>query len=134
MIPAQFDYVAPATLDEAVRLLADRVDDAKLLAGGHSLLPAMKLRLAQPALLVDIGRIRDLSYIAPGDGHVRIGAMTTHDLNLAAEEPLNTAARLVHFTETVDEHGGMRFDYQLLDGIATSRNALRLMRLIGIDL
>ena len=63
-----------------------------------------------------------------------IGAMTTHDLNLAGEEPLSTAARLVHFTETVDEHGGMRFDYQLLDGIATSRNALRLMRLIGIDL
>jgi hypothetical protein len=63
-----------------------------------------------------------------------IGAMTTHDLNLAAEEPLVSAARLVHFTETVDEHGGMRFDYRLLDGLATSRNALRLMRLIGIDL
>jgi hypothetical protein len=63
-----------------------------------------------------------------------IGAMTTHDLNIAGEEPLSSAARLVHFTETVDDHGGMRFDYQLLDGIATSRNALRLMRLIGIDL
>lgn len=63
-----------------------------------------------------------------------IGAMTTHDLNLAAEEPLASAARLVHFTETVDEHGAMRFDYRLLDGLATSRNALRLMRLIGIDL
>ena len=63
-----------------------------------------------------------------------IGAMTTHDLNIAGEEPLNTAARLVHFTEIVDEQGGMRFDYKLLDGIATSRNALRLMRLIGIDL
>ena len=63
-----------------------------------------------------------------------IGAMTTHDLNLASEEPLNSAARLVHFTETVDEEGNMRFDYRLLDGVATSRNALRLMRLIGIDL
>ena len=63
-----------------------------------------------------------------------IGAMTTHDLNLAAEEPLISAATLVHFTETVDEDGGMRFDYRLLDGLATSRNALRLMRLIGIDL
>jgi carbon-monoxide dehydrogenase medium subunit len=78
MIPAQFDYVAPATLDEAVRLLADHADDAKILAGGQSLLPAMKLRLAQPALLVDIGRIRDLSYISAENGHVRIGAMTTH--------------------------------------------------------
>jgi carbon-monoxide dehydrogenase medium subunit len=78
MIPAQFDYVAPATLDEAVRLLADHADDAKILAGGQSLLPAMKLRLAQPALLVDLGRIRDLSYITAENGHVRIGAMTTH--------------------------------------------------------
>jgi MutS-like protein len=63
-----------------------------------------------------------------------IGAMTTHDLNLAAEEPLKSAAVLVHFTETVDEHGTMRFDYRLRDGIATSRNALRLMQMIGIDL
>ncbi|MGH9374224.1 MAG: MutS family DNA mismatch repair protein, partial [Vicinamibacterales bacterium] len=63
-----------------------------------------------------------------------IGVMTTHDLGLAAEEPLNTAARLVHFTEIVDEHGGMTFDYRLRPGIATSRNALRLMRFIGIDL
>lgn len=63
-----------------------------------------------------------------------IGAMTTHDLNLAAEEPLESAARLVHFTETVDEQGRMGFDYRLLEGLATSRNALRLMRLIGIEL
>ena len=63
-----------------------------------------------------------------------IGAMTTHDLNLASEDPLNSAARLVHFTETVDEQGSMHFDYRLLDGLATSSNALRLMRLIGIDL
>ena len=78
MIPAQFDYVTPRTLDEAVRLLAERPDDAKVLAGGHSLLPAMKLRLAQPSLLVDIGRIRDLSYVTAENGHIRIGAMTTH--------------------------------------------------------
>lgn len=63
-----------------------------------------------------------------------IGAMTTHDLNVAGEEPLRSAARLVHFTEIVDEQGSMRFDYRLRDGLATSRNALRLMRLIGIDL
>jgi uncharacterized membrane protein YecN with MAPEG domain len=61
-----------------------------------------------------------------------IGVMTTHDLGLATEEPLNTAARLAHFTELVDEHGGMTFDYRLRPGLATSRNALRLMRLIGI--
>jgi hypothetical protein len=62
-----------------------------------------------------------------------IGAMTTHDLNLAAEEPLKTHARLVHFTEVVDERGRMTFDYRLREGLATSRNALRLMKLIGID-
>jgi DNA mismatch repair ATPase MutS len=60
--------------------------------------------------------------------------MTTHDLNIAAEEPLKSTARLVHFTEIVDEDGTMRFDYRLREGIATSRNALRLMQLIGIDL
>ena len=63
-----------------------------------------------------------------------IGVMTTHDLALAAEEPLSIAARLAHFTEIVDEHGRMSFDYRLRPGIATSRNALRLMHLIGIAL
>jgi hypothetical protein len=62
-----------------------------------------------------------------------IGVMTTHDLGLAGEEPLDRAARLIHFTELVDEHGGMTFDYRLRPGLATSRNALRLMRLIGIS-
>ncbi len=62
-----------------------------------------------------------------------IGAMTTHDLNLASEEPLKSHARLVHFTEIVNAEGGMSFDYTLRDGLATSRNALRLMQLIGID-
>ena len=62
-----------------------------------------------------------------------IGAMTTHDLNLAGEEPLKSAARLVHFTEVVDQLGTMRFDYRLRDGLATSRNALRLMQMIGIS-
>jgi hypothetical protein len=63
-----------------------------------------------------------------------IGAMTTHDLNLAGEEPLRSTAHLVHFTEIVDPDGTMRFDYRLRQGIATSRNALRLMQLIGIDI
>jgi hypothetical protein len=63
-----------------------------------------------------------------------IGVMTTHDLGLADEEPLSTAARLEHFTETVDSAGAMSFDYRLRPGLATSRNALRLMRLIGLEL
>ena len=77
MIPAQFDYARANTLDEALNLLAQN-EDAKILAGGHSLIPAMKLRLIQPPLLVDIGRIKDLSYIREEDGQIRIGAMTTH--------------------------------------------------------
>jgi DNA mismatch repair ATPase MutS len=63
-----------------------------------------------------------------------IGVLTTHDLNLAGEEPLKSSAVLVHFTERVDDEGNMRFDYRLRDGLATSRNALRLMQMIGIDL
>jgi carbon-monoxide dehydrogenase medium subunit len=78
MIPAQFDYVAPTTLDEAVSLLSEHPDEAKILAGGHSLIPAMKLRLAMPQMLIDIGRIKDLSYIREEGGQIRIGAMTTH--------------------------------------------------------
>lgn len=78
MIPTQFDYAAPATLAEAIELLAKNGETAKLLAGGHSLIPAMKLRLAQPELLIDLGRIKDLSYIKDEQNQIRIGAMTTH--------------------------------------------------------
>ena len=78
MIPAQFDYQAPSTIDEALNLLAANPDEAKILAGGHSLIPAMKLRLAQPAMLVDIGRIKDLAYIREEGDQISIGAMTTH--------------------------------------------------------
>jgi len=77
MISAQFDYVRANTLDEALTLLAQN-EDAKILAGGHSLIPAMKLRLAQPPMLIDIGRISDLAYVREADGQIRIGAMTTH--------------------------------------------------------
>ncbi|MGH9547655.1 MAG: FAD binding domain-containing protein [Terriglobales bacterium] len=77
MIAANFDYESPRTLSEALSLLSSR-EDAKILAGGHSLLPAMKLRLAQPALLVDIGRIGGLSYIRESGDRIVIGAMTTH--------------------------------------------------------
>jgi carbon-monoxide dehydrogenase medium subunit len=77
MIPAQFDYVRANTLDEALNLLSQN-DEAKILAGGHSLLPAMKLRLAMPPMLIDIGRIKDLVYIREDNGQVLIGAATTH--------------------------------------------------------
>lgn len=78
MFPAQFEYFAPATLAEALSLLAQHKDEAKILAGGHSLIPAMKLRLAQPQMLIDIGRIRELSYIRQEGDQIRIGATTTH--------------------------------------------------------
>jgi aerobic carbon-monoxide dehydrogenase medium subunit len=78
MIPTSFDYVAAKNLDDALSLLAKHKDDAKLLAGGHSLLPAMKLRIAQPKVLIDISRIKDLNYIREEAGQIRIGAMTTH--------------------------------------------------------
>jgi carbon-monoxide dehydrogenase medium subunit len=78
MIPAQFDYVAPESLDAALAALRDGGEDAKLLAGGHSLLPLMKLRLAAPTLLVDLRRVPGLSGIQRDNGTVRIGAMTRH--------------------------------------------------------
>jgi len=78
MIPAAFDYVRPTTLDEALGLLARHGDEAKVLAGGHSLIPAMKLRLSQPKLVIDIGRIGDLRSISERDGKIAVGALTTH--------------------------------------------------------
>jgi len=99
MIAAQFDYVAARSLDEAVKLLAQHKDQAKLLAGGHSLIPAMKLRLAQPKVLVDISRIRDLAYIRQRDGELRIGAMTTH-YQIESEGELRSVCRLLPETAT----------------------------------
>src|SRR5260221_13293428 len=76
MISTQFDYVRAQTLEEALTLLAQN-EDAKILAGGPSLIPAMKLRLAMPPLLIDIGRIADLSYIREDGGEIHIGAKTS---------------------------------------------------------
>jgi len=78
VIPAAFDYVRAGSVDEALSLLVEHGDEAKLLAGGHSLLPLMKLRLATPSMLVDIGRLGELSYIRDGGDHVAIGALTRH--------------------------------------------------------
>ncbi|MFI5035104.1 MAG: FAD binding domain-containing protein [Acidimicrobiales bacterium] len=78
MIPATFEYVRARSVEEAVALLGEHGDEAKLLAGGHSLLPLMRFRLATPALLVDIGRLRELDYVREENGHVAIGALTRH--------------------------------------------------------
>ena len=78
MIPVQFDYVRADSADAALAALAEHGDEAKLMAGGHSLLPMMKLRLAYPAVVVDIGRLGDLSYINDAGDHLAIGALTRH--------------------------------------------------------
>jgi len=78
MIPSPFEYVSAGSADEAVELLRRHGDDAKLLAGGHSLLPMMKVRLAAPGVLIDVGSIPSLSYVRAVDGELAIGAATTH--------------------------------------------------------
>jgi carbon-monoxide dehydrogenase medium subunit len=93
VIPSAFDYVRADSAEAALAALAEHGDDAKLLAGGHSLLPLMKLRLAAPSVLVDIGRLSDLSYVRDGGDHIAIGALTRHrDLEtsdlLGAEAPI----------------------------------------------
>lgn len=97
MIPAPFDYQVATSVDEAIAMLAEGGEDAKALAGGHSLIPLMKVRLAVPTLLVDIGRLSELRGIRRENGDFRIGALTTHaqmseakELGLAAE----TAAKI----------------------------------------
>ena len=78
MIPAAFDYVRAGSAAEAISLIGQHGDEAKFLAGGHSLLPLMKLRLASPSVLVDIGRVSDLNYIRDAGDHIAIGALTRH--------------------------------------------------------
>ena len=78
MIPSLFDYKRASSAAEAISLVAEYGDDAKFLAGGHSLLPLMKLRLAAPSVLVDIGRLKDLSYITDAGSYIAIGALTRH--------------------------------------------------------
>jgi carbon-monoxide dehydrogenase medium subunit len=93
MIPGQFDYVRPGDLAEALQILRDREGEAKVLSGGYSLLPLIKLRLAQPPLLVDIGRVDGLDGIAETETELRIGGRATHariqhDPVIAARYPL----------------------------------------------
>jgi carbon-monoxide dehydrogenase medium subunit len=94
--PAAFDYVVAEHPEHAIELLGKR-EDAKVLAGGHSLLPAMKLRLARPALVVDIGRIADLSYVREEGDTIAIGALTRHK-DVASAAPLHEHCPIVSFT------------------------------------
>jgi carbon-monoxide dehydrogenase medium subunit len=86
VIPAEFDYQRAGSVDEAISALGAGGEDAKLLAGGHSLLPLMKLRLAAPALLVDIGGVEELKGVQRANGHWSIGALTTHATLQSSEE------------------------------------------------
>ena len=93
MIPMAFDYEVAESVDHAIDLLGQHGEDAKLLAGGHSLIPIMRLRLAAPAVLIDLGRLEDLRYVRDGGDHLAIGAMTRH--------------RDLLFNDLVNEHCGI---------------------------
>ncbi len=97
MIPARFDYDVAESVDHAIELLGAGGGDAKLLAGGHSLIPALKLRIARPAKLVDIGRLSDLAYVRDGGTLVAIGALTRH-ATVAADDTLAEHCPIVSFT------------------------------------
>ena len=99
MIPAAFGYVRATSLDQAIDLLNNDPDGSKLLAGGHTLIPTLKLRLASPSLLIDIGGITELKGIEIGDDSIRIGALTTH-AELLASGPLHAALPI--FREAAD--------------------------------
>ena len=95
MIPARFDYEVAESVEQAIDLLGSR-EDAKLLAGGHSLIPLMRLRFARPSTLVDIGRLSDLSYVRERDGGLAIGALTRyHDLE--RDELLRSGCEIVSY-------------------------------------
>lgn len=102
MIPTNFEYFAPATIEEALRLLDAHGDDCKILSGGHSLIPVMKLRLATPAAVIDIGRIPNLKGIRIDGNTIRIGANSTH-AEIADSRELKAACPLL--TETAAQIG-----------------------------
>lgn len=106
MIPAPFEYHAPTTMREALTLLRQYVGDAKVLAGGHSLIPVMKLRLAQPSHLIDLGRISDLRYVRKQGSGLAIGAMTTY-------HTLERSAMVQRYMPTLAEAAGLVGDVQV---------------------
>ncbi len=101
MIPASFDYVAPSTVSEALAALAEHGDDAKVLGGGQSLLPILRMRLNAPGVVVDLGRIPELQGISDEGDHLVIGAMTTYAALLASEDVRTHAAVLSKAVATV---------------------------------
>ena len=100
MIPGAFDYHAPASLQEALSLLSANVDDAKVLAGGQSLLPLMKLRLAKPEVIIDIGGLAELNYIREDGDHIAIGALATYT-DVAESELIRSRCPLLAQTAVV---------------------------------
>jgi aerobic carbon-monoxide dehydrogenase medium subunit len=100
MIPISFDYEVAESVDHAIELLGQHGEDAKLLAGGHSLLPIMKLRFAAPAMLVDIGRLNDLNYVRDEGDHIAIGAMTRHT-DLEHNDVLQEHCGLLSYTASL---------------------------------
>lgn len=105
MIPEPFEYHIPKSLAEATRLVAQFGGDGKILAGGHSLLPLMKLRLAAPKHVIDVGRIAELSYIREDNGKVQLGGLTTH-YQIESSELLQTKCPLL--AETAREIGDVQ--------------------------
>jgi carbon-monoxide dehydrogenase medium subunit len=91
--PVPFDYEVAESVDHAIELLGEHGEDAKILAGGHSLIPLLRLRLAAPTVLIDVGRLDDLNYVREEDDHLAIGALTHH--------------RQIHNDDTVNEHCGI---------------------------
>lgn len=100
MIPVAFEYEVAESVDHAIELLGQHGDEAKLLAGGHSLLPIMKLRLAAPAMLVDLGRVNDLKYIRDEGDHIAIGAMTRH-CEVERDQTLHEHCGLLAYTASL---------------------------------
>ena len=103
MIPATFDFVRADSADAALSALAEHGDEAKLLAGGQSLLPLMKLRLATPAVIVDASRARDLAYVRPEGGHVAIGALTRYCDVVRDETVISELPMLAHVASLVGD-------------------------------
>ena len=100
MIPISFDYEVAESVDHAIELLGQHGDEAKILAGGHSLLPIMKLRLAAPTVLVDLGRISDLNYVRDEGDHIAIGAMTRHT-DVEHDDVLHEHCGLLSYTASL---------------------------------
>ena len=111
MIPRAFEYFDPPTLEEAVGLLERYGDDAKLMAGGQSLLPMMKLRVLSPAQVVDLWRVPDLDYIRRDDGVIRIGAMTTHYASVINFRTAGERGATVDAGQAAAEAAGLRYHH-----------------------